>query len=585
MGLLIGEVGLDPARPAATPELPGRAHRMSRGGLAVGAPGAVGSDEPQEVTAGFVGRLVGEAELRRDLEVRGHVVPRGDLAALLIGAYRQWGSEFVAHLKGRFVVALVDHTKPALLLARDRFGSQPLYVRVTDDRVAFGTSLGPMLRHGLAPRILEPSGVSAYFEYGFVPSPLSLIRGVQSIPPGASWIFDRRGRRAVAPSWDLTRPDDVTSFDEQLERAAVVLEGSLQDEVEDASSLAIAFTPTVLEQTLAGLVIRHRTDSLTVFGPPPPDGEPAARAANLLGLPFETRPTEPDPDAVGRWIGALPSPTADPAWLTTAMVLDACREAGRTLISPIGGEALFATNPRYPELLVQDAVRRALPDRLEPSVLRMGRRWGGPLPRAAQLGSALHRQGWTGCLRPDFHALTPPELPGRSDGTVGALQQAELRYGVGDHRWPTARAVAEAVEGQLVAPYLHPMLVEAVGRWPLRARMEGSQAGPGLRTLARRILPSRAFEPASGPAPQPGAWLRGSLRDQAQEALFGSRVSGVLDPGRMRRHWYALQLGWRDHGSSLFAAFCFEEWCARVLGSDRRPLTGSSKPGHSDLRG
>ena len=51
--------------------------------------------------------------------------------------YEEWGEELPAHLHGMFAFAVWDTSRERLLLARDRIGKKPLYIRVREDGLIF----------------------------------------------------------------------------------------------------------------------------------------------------------------------------------------------------------------------------------------------------------------------------------------------------------------------------------------------------------------------------------------------------------------------------------------------------------------
>ena len=56
------------------------------------------------------------------------------------------GPRFVHALRGMFAIAIWDPGRRRLVLARDRFGIKPLYYRVADDQLSFGSELKALLR-------------------------------------------------------------------------------------------------------------------------------------------------------------------------------------------------------------------------------------------------------------------------------------------------------------------------------------------------------------------------------------------------------------------------------------------------------
>ena len=90
--------------------------------------------------------------------------------------------------------------------------------------------------------------------------------------------------------------------------------------------------------------------------------------------------------------------------------------------------------------------------------------------------------------------------------------------------------------------------------------------------MLRRYLPEPLFDrPKSGFDVPVGSWLRGPLREWAEDLLNGSREfdAGVLDQHRVLNVWHDHLLGRRDRGRELWAALMLKAWLVAEAG--RRP--------------
>ena len=83
------------------------------------------------------GEIYNHIELRATLEARGHVFSTHSDCETILHAYREYGDDFVRHLFGMFAFALYDVTRDRLLLARDRLGIKPLFIRADSAGVVF----------------------------------------------------------------------------------------------------------------------------------------------------------------------------------------------------------------------------------------------------------------------------------------------------------------------------------------------------------------------------------------------------------------------------------------------------------------
>lgn len=528
------------------------------------APAALASDVEQRVRAIVLGRFSSRLELIEELTRAGLEVGPTD-ADLAVAAYRAWGSDFASHLTGQFAVALFDADAHALLLTRDARGTWPLYHRVSTSEVAFSTRLQPLLEARIVPRVLDPEGAASYFRLGFVPSPRSPVRDVEALPPGVTLVATRE-RRAVVRHHraDFSVQDEATSLDEQLGRAEAILEAELRADPEPREVWLQPDLPSVVLTAMRGRALGRTVETAS------PDGdERSARFAHLLGTRHRVVPVEPGLDDVVRLVGALDLPFADPAWL----VRDAVgRSRDVAALSCAGAEPVFATNPRYPDALTADAVRRSVPD------------WLGALAPSfdRSVEAVIRCRGWPTRLRglnEDFsravQSLRGPDLEADAD-PLSALQSVDLRYGVADAQLVALAGWTPWSGVEVATPYLAPALLDVATRFPARGRLEGREVGAGLARIARRMLPGRLTREDFGMwTPPVGTWMRGGLREAAEMAFFGTPggLSGLLDDRRLRSLWYAHQVGWADHGVWLFALMVFELWVQSMLGERSSSFT------------
>ena len=73
------------------------------------------------------GTIFNFAELRVELEGKGHRFRSHSDAEVIVHGYEEWGFEVVHKLIGSFAIGLWDIPRKRLWLVRDRIGIQPLY--------------------------------------------------------------------------------------------------------------------------------------------------------------------------------------------------------------------------------------------------------------------------------------------------------------------------------------------------------------------------------------------------------------------------------------------------------------------------
>ena len=82
----------------------------------------------------YNGEIYNYLELRAELEGLGRRFVGHSDTEVILAAHAQWGSDCLRRLNGMFAFVLVDWRRQRVLIARDRFGVKPLYLRRTPHR-------------------------------------------------------------------------------------------------------------------------------------------------------------------------------------------------------------------------------------------------------------------------------------------------------------------------------------------------------------------------------------------------------------------------------------------------------------------
>ncbi len=103
------------------------------------------ANEDQSIWVIFNGEIYNHNELRVDLEARGHQFRTRSDTEAIVHAYEEFGLDCVKQFNGMFAFAVWDRRSNRLLLARDRIGIKPLYYRINENGIVFGSELKPIL--------------------------------------------------------------------------------------------------------------------------------------------------------------------------------------------------------------------------------------------------------------------------------------------------------------------------------------------------------------------------------------------------------------------------------------------------------
>jgi len=571
----------------------------------------------------FNGEIYNFRELRVELEGEGHSFKSTSDTEVLLAAVRQWGfAHTVRRLWGMFAIALWDRAERTLWLARDRLGKKPLYYTQIGNAFLFGSELKVLHPHAAFRPELDEDAVVAYLRFGYVPTPLSIFRGVAKFP-AASFARVKAGMPpTIEPYWRPSEflgqppdrdPDDPSAI-EQLEsllrdsvRRRMIADvpiGAMLSGGVDSSSV-VAFMQEVASQPVRTFTIGFRHSE---------HDESAAARAVAAHLGTEHVVLFVTPDETRAVIPRLPDlydePFADSSQIPTYVLSELTRRYVTVSIAGDGGDELFGGYTRYnwasTAWSVMDRLPRTARKWMADQALRVGPdvwdtvyglcEWALPPTRrvrfagdkvhkfaeiaAAPDGSSFYqsvvstwkdplaivREGYASTSR--LPAL-PPALDGvRHESFVEYMMQIDMLTYLPDDILVKVDRASMGASLEVRAPLLDHRIVEWACRLPMRFKIRGGTSKWVLRQLLYRRVPRELIErPKMGFGVPIGLWLRGPLRDWAEELLSERELSatGVFRTDPIRRTWSEHLSGKRNHEHRLWILLMFQAWRRRWM--------------------
>lgn len=213
-------------------------------------------DEEHQLVVVFNGCIYNFNELRLELEDFGHRFRTRSDTEVLLKAYAEWGEQCVERFNGMFAFVIYERQTGRIFVARDRLGIKPLYYFESAGVWRFASSL-PALLEGLdaAPEV-HPVALHHYMSFhSVVPAPLTILEGVEKLPPATRMMIEPDGSRRIEQYW----------------RAAFKRNGKAKAEFEGLKEqLLDAFTRAVRRRMVAdvpvGVLLSGGVDSSLVVG-------------------------------------------------------------------------------------------------------------------------------------------------------------------------------------------------------------------------------------------------------------------------------------------------------------------------------
>lgn len=517
------------------------------------------------------------SKLRPDYQWR----TSGDTEVVLMG-YQLWQEQCLARLNGMYAFAIWDDRDRSLFLARDRMGQKPLYVRRTDQLIAFASERAPLQFD--SKRDLDAENTTQFLRYGYLPGP-QLLPGTFCTTSRTSHTHQTYFLPTAAQS--VPGPGDISI----VAQTRTLLDRAVQRQLISDVPLGV-FLSGGIDSSVIALCARKfgpiDTFSIAFDDPRYDESKYAREVAKHLGTNHhEFRVTPNVIDDLPRLAAVFGEPFADSSAIPTHYLARETRKHVKVALSGDGGDELFGGYERYRAMQLARRLR-SLPN----FVATIARSWTGGHPkskftRAARFAASLYlndaqrydsymrvfddemigallkedpgRRGVPLC--PGVREVFDRELARTEDPVTAALATDRVTYLPNDLLTKVDRA--SMLHGlEVRSPFMDHELVQFAAGLTSDQLLKG---GPKrmLREAFANELPDFVFKRKKmGFAVPIGESFRGELKPMLRDHLFAS--------GSFARQHFNMKIVERlvdeheqsrvDHSQRLYALLMLELW-------------------------
>jgi len=542
----------------------------------------------------FNGEIYNHFELRKKLsaDFRG----TSDTETLLEYVAAFGIEKMLDDINGMYALALFDSARNLLYVARDPFGIKPVYFSIDNDEFTFSSEVKPILActNIHAPE-LNQTALNTFLQLRYVPSPDTLLQGINRLRPGHLATFDLEHKTlTVHPFIKPTFKRFEGSFSDAVLAYRNELSNAVKQQLISDVPVGVLLSAGIDSAVIAAFAREHTSDitSHTVgFGDHHEECEisDAAETAKILGIRHEATTVNPTTliDSLADIVSSVEEPLGTtsimPMWYLTQLA----KKSATVVLSGQGNDEPWGGYRRYQiELLLKQlpflkssVFRKAgnLTPMFKNDAVRRGLRCLGYADDSKRFGNAYalftpEELGLLG-IQNDHHPKSIDywlQLLANSDTLQPAerMMRIDSRMNLADDLLLYSDKVAMQYALEVRVPMLDPNVVELVESFPLHYKANLRRTKIVHREMAKDFLPRAIIErPKKGFQVPFGLWCKTTWREYMEANLLNPnlKINSTLDSEGISAIWQQHLSGSFDYSRQLFALLTLSLWMENYL--------------------
>ncbi len=497
----------------------------------------------------FNGEIYNFQELRKELEVKGHIFTTKADTEVILHGYEEFGTDIVKKLRGMFAFAIWDREKQELFGARDHFGIKPYYYYQGNENFMFGSEIKSFLDHPDFVKEINPRALKPYMTFQYSAIDETFFKNVYRIPEG-HYFFVRNGELEMTQYWDAQFSEE----DMTLEQAIDLIDEAVQESVAAHSISDVklgTFLSSGVDSSFVTSVSKPNYTFSIGFGDKSyNESHEAKKLTERLGLRnFSKLVTSEEAfEAFPNIQYHLDEPASNPSCVPLYFLAKLAREQVTVVLSGEGADELFAGYTDYGFATKAKSVRvfaeklKKLPKksryRLAHTIKKMPN-FKGSLHLYKSLAPAedffigqafvFEEEEADTYLQPNFRkSETVREIAQRQYDKVPDLPEVKKMQYLDIHQWmpkdillkADKMTMAHSLEAR--TPLLDIRMMELAERIPVKYLLNAENTKYAFRKAANRHLPDEWADREKLGFPVP-------IKDWLHEEKFYKEVRGVFE--------------------------------------------------------
>jgi asparagine synthase (glutamine-hydrolysing) len=540
----------------------------------------------------FNGEIYNFQVLRERLRALGHVFRTASDTETIVHAYEQWGDDCVTHLRGMFAFALWDGDRERLLLARDRFGEKPLYLKRQGGMLLFGSEIKSLLAVTGTHSGANHGALRDYLLYRYVPGPNTLFEGVTKLMPGTIGVWEKgqfRTHRYFTPADREVRVESPLPAD-PVEHFLAKLDESVRIRMVSDVPFGAFLSGGLDSSAIVALMCRHSFEPVKTFTVGFAETEYSELDhARVIANRYRTDHHEllvsqtQLMDYLPAMVRYRDAPVAEPSDIPIYLLSVEARRTVKMVLTGEGADEFLGGYPKHVyenyahliQMMPRSVRRRAI----EPLVRKLPYQYHRSKTAAVTLSIDSHPQRmvrWFGAISElgcdrlfgprsgtDEPVDTFPFDVAPGNSALRSILYFDQTSWLPDNLLERGDRMTMAASLEARMPFMDHELAASISALPDAWRVRGIANKRILRMAVARLLPrSVVARRKVGFRVPVNEWFRGSMREYLHDHLTGtdSHTRDYFRPEVLQRYLREHMAGRQNHEKLLWSLLSLEIW-------------------------
>ena len=559
----------------------------------------------------FNGEVYNFREIKAELQDLGHVFTGDSDSEMILHAYKEWGDSCIERFIGMFAFVIYDSKDQTLFCARDRTGVKPFFYYWNNGLFMFSSELKTFHEHPDFVKEINVDAVSAFMQYGNVPTPHCIFNHCAKIKPGytlnidlSTKQFDHRQYWNVYDYYNKPKLD-LSYADAKVETKSLLKSAFDYRMVADVP-VGVFLSGGYDSACVTSILQENRTEKLKTFTIGVPDiGLNEAPYAKDVAAHLGTDHTEiecTEEDAM-ELIEDLPyyfdEPFADSSAIPTTLVSKMARQQVTVALSADGGDEIFAGYNRYDYLARYGKKLNKIPGFARKSIAGiMDKIPSERIPvlkhkynfhnRYEKLKNVLRNpsdrdimlslsQQYTDQQMVTFMKQRAEQLESMYLSTeLDTAQNSSLAYMMAiDYQTYLVDDILQKVDRSTMSqslegrePFLDHRIIELAAQLPDEFKYHEGIKKRIIRDIVHDYLPEKLMDrPKMGFAIPIAAWMQSDLKDMVHDYINEKsiREQGLFNWEAVRKIMDAFYAGKKEYDMKIWYLLMFQMWYAKWM--------------------